>query len=114
VPTSGRGSGARRGVGDDSGIIVRPNASISTTRITDRESVSAAVVERWLLELAFPGADGLQVKFRVVRGLMPSGRNFVLQCARSRSQIVDRMRAPHAVAAKWRMLSRSTDETNAG
>jgi len=77
VPTSDRGSGARRGVGDDSGIVVRPSASISTTRITDRESVSAAVVERWLLELAFPGTDGLQVKFRVVRGLMPSERNFV-------------------------------------
>ena len=87
-----------------------PTRAISTTRTTDRESVSAAVVERWPLRRAFPGTDGLQVKFRVVRGLMPSGRNFVLRCARSRSQIVDRMRAPHAVAAKWRLLSRSTGD----
>jgi len=71
------------------GSSFRPTRAISPTRTSRRESPNAAVGERWSLGRAFPGPTVYEMKFRV-RGLTPSWRNFVLRCARSRSQIADR------------------------
>jgi hypothetical protein len=78
-----------------------PTRAISTTRTTDRESANAAVGERWSLERAFPGTDGLSSE--VPRhGLQTIVTEF--RVATRAIEITDRRSEARSTAesAKWR------------